>query len=178
MPSINFNRDTSNDLVWNSSTNSYEPASTPTTSGYLTDGNGNLLMFNGKAVYVDDISPSGDENVATISYGDGAYNSRLIMLDASELTFTRDDLNLEGVIGHILVVAWFDKKMFYVPFDDMNYPKAPFILFTDEWDFDDEHWYECEFNSDVWYSSGKWEFTFTITNGNNVTEITCIRQKE
>ena len=177
---MSYTRDTSEDLVWNSSTNSYEPTSTPATSGYLTDGNGNLLMFNGEAVYVDDTppSPSGDENVATISYGDGLYNSRLIMLDASELTFTRDDLNLEGVIGHILVVAWLDKKAFVIEFDEMNYPKAPFILFTDEWDFYDEHWYECEFNSDVGYASGKWEFTFTITNGNNVTEITCIKQKE
>ena len=49
---MSYTRDTSEDLVWNSSTNSYEPASTPATSGYLTDGNGNIFLFNGLAIYV------------------------------------------------------------------------------------------------------------------------------
>lgn len=47
-----FYRNSSQDLVWNSSTNRYESDSTPATSGYLTDGSGNVLMINGKVIYV------------------------------------------------------------------------------------------------------------------------------
>lgn len=52
MPSINFNRDTSNDLVWNSDTNSYESASEPSGTLVLTDGNGNVYTLNGSALVV------------------------------------------------------------------------------------------------------------------------------
>ena len=61
---MSYERDTSEDLVWNSSTNSYEPASTPATSGYLTDGNGNIILFNGKAIYIN-VETSPQSNVNT-----------------------------------------------------------------------------------------------------------------
>ena len=85
---MSYTRDTSEDLVWNSSTNSYEPASTPATSGYLTDGNGNLLMFNGEAVYVDDNpAPAPQEP---------SYGNYYIMEDDSIMPVYFDSLNMGG----------------------------------------------------------------------------------
>ena len=87
---MSYTRDTSEDLVWNSSTNSYEPASTPATSGYLTDGNGNLLMFNGEAVYVDDNpAPAPQEP---------SYGNYYIMEDDSIMPVYFDSLDMGGSV--------------------------------------------------------------------------------
>lgn len=86
---MSYTRDTSEDLVWNSSTNSYEPASTPATSGYLTDGNGNLLMLNGEAVYIsDNPAPAPQEP---------SYGNYYIMEDDSIMPVYLDVFDMNGV---------------------------------------------------------------------------------
>ena len=85
---MSYTRDTSEDLVWNSSTNSYEPASTPATSGFLTDGNGNIFLFNGEAVYVDDNpAPAPQEP---------SYGNYYIMEDDSIMPVYFDSLDMGG----------------------------------------------------------------------------------
>ena len=62
---MSYTRDTSEDLVWNSSTNSYEPASSSGTL-VLTDGNGNVYVLSGSALVVG--APEPETVTLTIVY--------------------------------------------------------------------------------------------------------------
>ena len=96
---MSYTRDTSEDLVWNSSTNSYISASTPS-SGYLTDGNGNVILFNGNAVYVGGNEPT--SNVINLTNG---YR----LMKAS--TFTVSDNTTGSVITDAYIVVGDDEDM-------------------------------------------------------------------
>ena len=124
------------------------------------------------------ISGGGSGSSAIIGVG-GLFNSRLIILDASELTFTQDDLNLEGVVEHILVVAWLDNKALSIGFLDYEYPKAPFILLDKDYFWGIPNVDTYTFDSEMFYASNQWEFTFTISDGNNnLTVIECLKSKD
>lgn len=124
------------------------------------------------------VSGGGSGSSAIIDVG-GLFNSRLIILDASELTFTQDDLNLEGVVEHILVVAWLDKKAFSIDFSNYEYPKAPFILLDEDYYWDIPNTDTYTFDSEMFFASNQWEFTFTISDGNNnSTVIECLKSKD
>lgn len=86
---MSYERDTSEDLVWNSNTNSYEPASTPATSGYLTDGNGNIFLFNGKAIYISGELSTVNLTIHIISNNPaGAYTDSVITVGEQSVTYT------------------------------------------------------------------------------------------
>ena len=115
---MSYTRDTSEDLVWNSSTNSYEPASTPATSGYLTDGNGNLLMFNGEAVYVETDTPS-DTTIKVYLYIDNPGYNQIYDFDMYNGSMYNGNYHLTTKVptNSMLLITAFDSS---VTFDGTN----------------------------------------------------------
>lgn len=79
---MSYTRDISNDLIYNSSTGEYEPASSPIQ--ILVDASGKVIMYNGKALKIDNEAVFTNPSILTDSSSNAyTYNGNAILINIS-----------------------------------------------------------------------------------------------
>lgn len=99
---MSYTRDTSEDLVWNSSTNSYEPVSEPS-EGILIDGNGKVLLKGGQALMIGE--NSGYTELPSYQVVNGVASIRSGALTGNEFS------NITSVSDYGMYLCFSDKNI-------------------------------------------------------------------
>lgn len=102
---MSYSRDTSEDLVWNSSTNSYESASESSTPLALLDGNGNVYVLNGSVLVTS--APEPETVTLTIefhSYEEVSGNPESMTVNGNAITILPSTVTVNSGESCIIVV--------------------------------------------------------------------------